>query len=603
MSQQLNGVLFAEQISAVNRISISGQGAIEPKGASALFEGGIVTATVEEVQGGDVILRLETGELLRATNEGDMAFSKGDVIEAVVDQNTGATLLRILDLNTSLGKLMPSNSQQAISDMMAALRRNPDINAKAARFLAESGLPVNADNLQTLTQITKGPNLGVLLGQVLNLLGEQAEGVATLNALNPVAMPMEGDSARLQTENAPQDAPQGTQPQDIQKEAAPTAQNASPEVDGTSAWTVLTVRSHAEGTTTSQLKQSEGAEQTAAAQIAPENAAQAADAQEKVPTQNTAGISVEMREGDAGVQTQHTPAAADAAGKPITAQADAVPENMANVPAEVLTGAEEQNQPKAADDAALTQSDSLQKPQEGTLSKFVVQMNGEETQATLRQRADGGIRTGAGGTARGEEPLQKLVEKLLVRPGEQSGEDIKKTVDETPQTLRALKFALDQSDIKNKELCLKTVEQAIKQVEFSEKNARFDYIQLPLADNQEGKTAELYVFKRKKSSKDKADGENTTILIALDTQNIGRVETLLAAKGNQLSLEFRLEQEEHMDDFKRGQTVLEKAVEAAGFSLTGIRFSGLEKRTTLLNAADTVGYTFGEAVRGVDIRI
>jgi len=600
LNQELNGALYAEQVSAVGRISYGEMAVAEPKGIAQLSDGGIVTATVEEIQGGDVILRLDTGELLRAAAGGDIVLAKGDVIEAVVDRNTGATLLRILDLNTALGKQLPATSQQALSDMLTALRRNPDVNARAARFLAESGLPINADNLQTLTQITKGAGLGVLLGQVLNLLGEKAEGVTTLSALNPVAMSQEGVSVRMQEENAPQTAEDVQAPQAEGQNAQPEGAAARPGAEQMSAWTVLTVRSGSEGVPGWQAEETAGEAapvltEEGAAALPPEGAGSTQEGEKASFETGTA-----MREHGVfePAAKESPPALAQGAAK---GEPESAPQVLQSAAGQVEKAPAEQAKTAMR---APTEPEPAKPKQAESAKTQHAENAGTAAQKTSPDGAHPERLAGPvlGGDAE-REPLQKLVEKLFVRPGEQSGEEIKKTVNETPQALRALKFALDQSDIRNKELCLKAIDQALRQVELSERNARFDYIQLPLSDNGEGKTAELFVFRRKKQKREGEAEQGTTILIALDTQNIGRVETLLTASVSRLSLEFRLEQPERAEEFRQKGAELEQALTDAGFSLTGIRFAALETRTTLLNAAEAAGEAASGNVRGVDIRI
>jgi hypothetical protein len=585
MSGALNAISLTDQVSAVGRILYDESSIADSKGVSQLADGEILTATVEQVQGGQVVLRTESGGVIRAASGGGFALSKGDIIEAVVDHSTGTLLLRVLDLNGPTGRNIPATSQQTITEMMSALSRNPEISAKAARFLAECGLPVNADNLQTLSQLTRGVNLGTLLGQVISLIGDKVEGTATLDALNPVEMAQQGLSTQYQTSSSNEAAPNAAEGMRVTQREAQQQPEEIPlfynipvlaEDDGLDDLLVLTVQTGAESM---EAQQAEAPEQLQA------DAVQGIFAE--APEDAEAAGSANLVQENLIVETQKEGQAVSAPG--------VLAEQAAETP---VPSAETKNaDPMQAQQAVEPeQNEKIAEPKENSRKAESMPVSQAEDFA----HPDGG-----GVTVRSEQEqaIQKLIEKLFVRPGEQTGEEIKKTVDETSDTLRALKFALDQSDIKNKELCLKTINQAIRQTELAEKSARFDYIQLPLTDNGDSNTAELYVFKRKKQKSGEEGEENTTILIALDTKNIGRVETLLAAAGNHISLEFRLEQTERTEDFKRGGAALEKALEAAGYSLTGIRFSGLEKRTTLLNAVETVGPVEKEAVRGVDIRI
>jgi Flagellar hook-length control protein FliK. len=215
-------------------------------------------------------------------------------------------------------------------------------------------------------------------------------------------------------------------------------------------------------------------------------------------------------------------------------------------------------------------------------------------------QADGG----AAEAQRGENArIGELIRSIFIWPDTQTGRSVKKTATELSQTVGTLKSALVQSDINNKEVCIKLADQAQRQLELNNRTVPFEYMQLPVAlKDGQYQTAELFVFKRQ--GKQKTSGEaGFTILVALDTQHIGRVETLIREAGGSVSLEFRLEQPETMDMFKRNEKALERAVDAAGYRLTGLRYAGLETKTSVLNAAETAGMEAGDAAEGVDVRI
>jgi putative IMPACT (imprinted ancient) family translation regulator len=180
---------------------------------------------------------------------------------------------------------------------------------------------------------------------------------------------------------------------------------------------------------------------------------------------------------------------------------------------------------------------------------------------------------------------------------------MKKTAGEMPQEIKSLKSLLLQSDIRSKESCLKTADQALKQMDLADRTIRFEHMQLPVAvGDNECRTAELYVFRNRGSRKSSGEA-GITILVALDTQHIGRVETLVREAGGGVSLEFRLEQAGAAEAFKRNSAHLAEAVEAAGYRLTDMRFAELEKKTTVLNAGEVVRLDAGGAPGGVDVRI
>ena len=82
-----------------------------------------------------------------------------------------------------------------------------------------------------------------------------------------------------------------------------------------------------------------------------------------------------------------------------------------------------------------------------------------------------------------------------------------------------------------------------------------------------------------------------------------RVETMIRETGGSISLEFRLERPGMTETFKGHSVPLQKAVEAAGYKLTDMRFAGLEKKTTVLNAGEMVSLDAGAAPPGIDVQV
>ena len=205
-----------------------------------------------------------------------------------------------------------------------------------------------------------------------------------------------------------------------------------------------------------------------------------------------------------------------------------------------------------------------------------------------------------------EAPARRVAETIrdiTCQPEECTGGEIKKIVREIPRTLSLLKSQLVQSDMKHEGNCIKTVDEALRQTELADRTIHFEHMQLPLANKTgEYRTAELYVFRDRNKRKNTAEA-GIAILMALDTKNIGRTETLIREAGGGISLEFRVESADTAKAFKSQTALLSQAVEAAGYRLTAIRFTGLERRTTVVNAGQAAGLNVGQVPKGVDVWI
>ncbi len=129
----------------------------------------------------------------------------------------------------------------------------------------------------------------------------------------------------------------------------------------------------------------------------------------------------------------------------------------------------------------------------------------------------------------------------------------------------------------------------------------FYYCQIPLQFREQKTTAELYVFERNRRTQEAR--EDCTILIALDTQNMGRCETLLRADGRSLDIRLRLTSQTACRFAEENAQELRGSLEDAGFTLKNLSFEVLEKKTTPLNAQSVFAAISSFAPGGLDIQV
>jgi hypothetical protein len=202
-----------------------------------------------------------------------------------------------------------------------------------------------------------------------------------------------------------------------------------------------------------------------------------------------------------------------------------------------------------------------------------------------------------------ERRIAETIQNMTIRPDHPDGAEMKKISRDIPREISTLKSLLVQSDMKDKEGYLKRIDQTQRQMEMADRTLRFEHMQLPVTDRAgEYRTAELYIFRNRSGRRDAGEA-GVAILVALDTRHIGRTETLIRESEGSISLEFRLERADAAEIFKGQTGALAQAVEAAGYRLTGVRFTGLERRTSVVNAGEAAGVDRGKAPHGVDVRI
>lgn len=581
-----------EQTSPIGRIPVS------PENAAGLKNGDFLVATVEQVRGDMLLLRADGGFLLNAALQGQMSLFEGDVIEAAVSKDGGRCLLYILNVlhtGTPAAKdAAVSATPQTLSAMLAVIKRNPGLDADTALFLAANNIPDTAENIAALAQMSRGTGIGALLGQILGM-ATQPEEAAPSGAAQ--AMMPAGDVPPQQGETGTAPAvPGGSNPQTgaaQPNQAAEAGQGMGPQPVMTGPHTAPMAPG---------VPQTEPQQGTAT----------------PVPTPE-AGMAPGASDGSTGpipgAQTGE-PAAQRTGGNVSGAQAGPLTSAPGTVRAhaEPLPGAAETIQPQADPQRSApanqapphtvsaeaphtahtigTQSVERQAPQSSRTQNIA-----PEEMAAPPDRGDAGRVQGA------DERIGQLIRGLFLRPGEKNGAEMKRTAEDMTRGLKALKSELIQTDIKYRELCLKSADQALRQLEMSDRAAHFEHMQIPFAVKEgEHRTAELYVFRRNGGQKQAAEA-GLSILVALDTEHMGRVETMIRETGGSISLEFRLERPGMTETFKGHSVPLQKAVEAAGYKLTDMRFAGLEKKTTVLNAGEMVSLDAGAAPPGIDVQV
>lgn len=139
------------------------------------------------------------------------------------------------------------------------------------------------------------------------------------------------------------------------------------------------------------------------------------------------------------------------------------------------------------------------------------------------------------------------------------------------------------------------------QVQFTSGLEQFFYFQIPVQFEKQKSTAELYIFER--SAKSQNNRELSTILIALETQHLGRVETMLRCEGASLDINFRLNSESFSNYLKDKASDLKQALAESGFQVKNLQFGLIQTKTSLLNAQELFSKESRFPAVGLDIQI
>lgn len=133
-------------------------------------------------------------------------------------------------------------------------------------------------------------------------------------------------------------------------------------------------------------------------------------------------------------------------------------------------------------------------------------------------------------------------------------------------------------------------------------NNNMIYYQLPLNMHGYNTTAELYVMKRNKSQR-KLDPNNNVMFISLDTQNMGRVETLLDVKDRNICINIRTEDERVNSFLKENVKQLYNGLNACGYKLASIKYSLIDSPSDPVDQEKLMKNMLSHEYGKVDLRI
>lgn len=200
--------------------------------------------------------------------------------------------------------------------------------------------------------------------------------------------------------------------------------------------------------------------------------------------------------------------------------------------------------------------------------------------------------------------LANIVDKLLGMFTEinekTDGRQLKKAAEETPLRLETLKDMIDSTGDKSKAVAAR-LSDAAAQVKLTHDVQRFYCVHIPVK-HQSHDTAELYIYKNRKGGKG-IDPENTSILIGLETANMGRVESLIRVEKRNISLVFGVENEHAAPILKEGSRELYPLLKQHNYNLIDVKAHKLEVPTTIDTAEERLMNAINRPQAYIDFKV
>lgn len=208
-------------------------------------------------------------------------------------------------------------------------------------------------------------------------------------------------------------------------------------------------------------------------------------------------------------------------------------------------------------------------------------------------------------------PVQKNFEEavshlksLVIRVDQKSGEiNPVKLYHEIDSALQALKSSIQQLPYAIREAAANIANNLENNINFiNQLNNYSSYVQLPLSIFSQNTTGELYMLKKGPKAR-KLDPSNMTVLISLDSNNIGRIDTLLSVDKNNISTNFRLEKSDVFQVLKENHKELYKGLLEKGFRLVDFTYRLMDEPINIVNFEAEARKEFLKSSNNIDIMI
>lgn len=202
--------------------------------------------------------------------------------------------------------------------------------------------------------------------------------------------------------------------------------------------------------------------------------------------------------------------------------------------------------------------------------------------------------------------LTEAIEKLYVKIDENTGKDdlkINKVYKDLYKKLEMIKNVVEQSGTLQKDEILNKIENLQSSLKFiNDINNHSIYMQIPLNIQGKTTTGEIYVLKKKSRGK-KIDPQNTSVLVSLNTPNLGQIDSLITVYKKNISLNIRVEEQSIISLIKENYIQLYNSLMDKGYKLVDVKYRLMEEEVNLLNAERTMLKEINSNKQSIDYKI
>lgn len=248
---------------------------------------------------------------------------------------------------------------------------------------------------------------------------------------------------------------------------------------------------------------------------------------------------------------------------------------------------------------------TAEQPQEKFVPTAGIEDRNEKSKPVTEQSGKSGFKSPEN-EARGLEKLKDSFKSMFVRTDSEelkSELDVKKLYKDLAEKLDVIKSTASYSGLPGADEITARVNNLNEGMKLlNQINSSTAYYQIPLNISGFNTTGELYVMKREQSRK-RINPKDVTMFISLDTQNIGRIETVIDIKGKNVSMNLRAEEKQIIDFIKENCKELYKGLVDKGYRLVDIRYRLIEDAANPVNMEQSIKKGLVDGHYSVDMRI
>ncbi len=186
------------------------------------------------------------------------------------------------------------------------------------------------------------------------------------------------------------------------------------------------------------------------------------------------------------------------------------------------------------------------------------------------------------GQAEDRENVTELL-KNVAELGEKLEKFLIKSGDRSPELINAL------SDLKDNIDFIRSVNQYI------------NYLQIPIMINGNNTTAKIYIFNKGKRNRT-IDLEDATVVISLDPENLGHLESIIRVQNKNVNATFKVQNKKAGAIIEENAALLKGALEEKGYNLAPIKVMLLEEPFNLLSIEAGMGEYITDRIH-FDVRV